>query len=284
MQLMVSVLSSLLLANISTSVMAEEKALPLAASVIVGLESYPDSEYSSMSRGAGFSIIWDDRRYNNGLKLDENYIRGRATYYHEKDSEKYDDDRYRNSMDAKLHYYRPFTSFGDQQQYIVSAHARVEGHYNSQQLEELEILAIAGLGLNRRFTDVNHYDLGFVLGAGYSEEEKDDDWPRQELGHGVDVLGRSGLGYFVEWNNAYTFTNSGVQITASYSHFSGEWAYDDNQFYKVDHLKFGVIVPLGNQNNLLHFATEYISRDYELDLIGFDDVLYRVGAEYIHYF
>ena len=232
MKLIMSVFSSLILANISIAVMAEEKALPLAASVIVGLESYPDSEYSSMSRGGGFSIIWDDRRYNNGLKLDEIYIRARATYYFEKDSEKYDNDRYRDSMDAKFHFYRPFTSFGDQQQYIVSAHTRVEGHYNSQQLEEFEILAIAGLGLNRRFTDVNHYDLGFVLGAGYSEEEKDDDWPRNEL----------------------------------------------------DHLKFGVIVPLGNQNNLLHFATEYVSRDYELDLIGFDDVLYRVGAEYIHYF
>ncbi|UJF22399.1 hypothetical protein [Shewanella sp. OMA3-2] len=257
---------------------------PFAMSVIAGLESYPDSEFSSLSRGMGMSFIWDELRYQNTLELNKNYFRARATYYYERDSELYDDDRFRDSMDAKIHYYRPLTVFGDQQQYLLSGHARYEGHYNSQQLEEFEQLAVAGLSLNRRFTAVNNYDLRFTAALGYSEEEKDDDWPRESGGFGVEALGRSGLGYFLEWDNRYTFSHSNVQIQASLSRFDGRWQYDDGKFYVVNKLTFGVIVPLGDENNLLHFVSQYIQRDYEQDLIGFDDVLYRVGAEYIHYF
>lgn len=45
-----------------------------------------------------------------------------------------------------------------------------------------------------------------------------------------------------------------------------------------------VVVPLSNKNNLLHFSSEVIKRDYEVDLLGFDDKLLRVSVEYVHYF
>ncbi|WP_076413303.1 hypothetical protein [Shewanella sp. UCD-KL12] len=269
---------------VATQALANTQQGPFALSVLAGLESYPDSESSAMSRGGGLSFIWDDLRYNNTYQLDKNYFRARGTYYYERDSEMYDEDRYRDSADLKINYQRPFASFGDTQEYLISFHGRYEGHYNSQQLEEFEQLAVAGLSLNSRFTDTNHYDLGLTLGLAYSEEEKDDDWPREEMGHGEDVLNRAGLGYFVEWSNAYTFAHSGVQLTAKVSRFDGLWAYDEGQFYTVDRLTFGVVTPLADENNLLHFMTQYISRDYELDLIGFDDTLYRVAVEYIHYF
>lgn len=257
---------------------------PYAISILAGLESYPDSESSSMSRGGGLSFIWDDLRYNNIHQLDTNYFRVRGTYYYERDSEKYDEDRFRDSADLKFNYQRPFTSFGEDQSYLLSFHGRYEGHYNSQQLEEFEQLVVAGLALNTRFTGTNHYDLGLTLGLAYSEEEKDDDWPREEMGHGEDVLNRAGFGYFFEWSNAYTFAHNGVQLTAKFSRYDGQWSYDTGQFYKVDRLTFGAVMPLANENNLLHFSTQYINRDYELDLLGFEDTLYRVAVEYVHYF
>ncbi|QFU25119.1 hypothetical protein FM038_000905 [Shewanella eurypsychrophilus] len=267
-----------------TQASQESSVNPYAISVLAGLESYPDSEASSMSRGGGLSFIWDDLRYNNVYQLDTNYFRVRGTYYYERDAEKYDEDRYRNSADLKLNYQRPFYSFGEEQEYLLSIHGRYEGHYNSQQLEEFEQLAVAGLAFNTRFSGTNHYDLGLILGLGYSEEEKDDDWPREEMGHGEDVLNRAGFGYFFEWSNAYTFAHSGVQLTAKFSRFDGNWSYDAGQFYKVDRLTLGAVVPLANENNLLHFSSQYITRDYELDLIGFEDTLYRVAVEYVHYF
>ncbi|EDQ02419.1 hypothetical protein [Shewanella benthica] len=77
-------------------------------------------------------------RYDNTYQLDSNYFRVRGTYYYELDSEKYDEDRFRNSADLKFNYQRPFASFGEAQKYLLSFHGRYEGHYNSQQLEELE--------------------------------------------------------------------------------------------------------------------------------------------------
>ncbi|SQH74710.1 conserved protein of unknown function [Shewanella benthica] len=237
-----------------------------------------------MSRGGGLSFIWDDLRYDNTYQLDSNYFRVRGTYYYELDSEKYDEDRFRNSADLKFNYQRPFASFGEAHEYLLSFHGRYEGHYNSQQLEELEQLIVAGLALNTRFNDVNHYDLGLTLGFAYSEEEKDDDWPREEMGHGEDVLNRAGFGYFFEWSNAYTFAHSGVQLMAKLSRYDGNWSYDKGQFYTVDRLTFSAVIPLADENNLLHFTSQYINRDYELDLLGFKDTLYRVAVEYIHYF
>lgn len=257
---------------------------PYAMSLIAGLEAYPDSEYSSMSRGGGISFIWDDLRYNNVYQLDKNYFRVRATYYYERDPEKYDEDRYRNSMDFRFNYQRPFMTLGSHDDYLLSFHGRYEGHYNSQQLEEFEQLAVAGLSIHRRFGGQNHYDLGLTLGLGYSEEEKDDDWPREEMGHGEEALNRAGLGYFFEWNNRYTFAQSGVQLAAMWSRFDGQWAYDADKFYTMDRLTLEVVTPLGDHNNLLHFMTQYISRDYEVDLLGFEDTLYRVAVEYVHYF
>lgn len=268
----------------SVPAVAQSEGSPYAMSVIAGLESYPDSEYSSMSRGVGVSFIWDDLRYNNSYQLDNNYFRVRGTYYYERDPEKYDEDRYRNSMDLRLQYQRPFMALGESQAYILSFMARYEGHYNSQQLEEFEQLALAGLSLNRRFSGVNHYDLGLTLALGYSEEEKDDDWPREEMGRGEEELNRAGLGYFFEWSNKYTFAHSGVQLGAKWSRFDGQWAYEADKFYTMDRLTLELVTPLGDQNNLLHFMTQYISRDYEVDLLGFDDTLYRVAIEYVRYF
>ncbi|CAM4072067.1 hypothetical protein [Shewanella aquimarina] len=268
----------------SFSAFADSDNSPYAMSLIAGLESYPDSEFSSMSRGGGLSFIWDDLRYNNVYQLDTNYFRVRGTYYYERDSEKYDEDRFRNSMDLRFNYQRPFATLGAQQDYLLSFHGRYEGHYNSQQLEEFEQLAVAGLSLNRRFSDVNHYDLGLTLGLGYSEEEKDDDWPREEMGRGEEDLNRAGFGYFFEWSNKYTFAHTGVQLGAKWSRFDGQWSYDADKFYTMDRLTLEVIMPLANQNNLLHFTTQYISRDYEVDLLGFEDTLYRVAVEYVHYF
>ncbi|MGE6650366.1 hypothetical protein ACQKE0_13910 [Shewanella colwelliana] len=277
-------LASLLVAGLSTTAFASTEQSPFAASIIAGLESYPDSEFSSMSRGGGISLIWDDLRYNNSYQLDQNYFRVRGTYYYERDSEKYDEDRFRNSADLKFNYQRPFTSFGQDNEYLLSIHARYEGHYNSQQLEEFEQLAVAGLSLDRRFGQNNFYDVGIILGLAYSHEEKDDDWPREEMGQGEEMLGRQGMGYFFEWKNSYTFGHTGVQLIANYSRYDGRWAYDADKFYTMDRVTFGVVTPLANENNLLHFTTQYISRDYEVDLLGFEDTLYRVAVEYVHYF
>lgn len=264
--------------------LAQAEDSPWAASLIAGLESYPDSEFSSMSRGGGISLIWDDLRYDNTYQLNQNYVRARATYYVERDSEKYDNDRYRDSMDLRASYQRPFATFGQDDTYLVSLHGRYEGHYNSQQLEEYEQLAVVGLSLNRRFSDVNHYDLGLIAGVGYSEEEKDDDWPREEMGRGEETLNRTGFGYLLEWSNQYTFAHSGVQLGVKLTHFDGNWHYDAGQFYTMDRFTVEVVTPLANANNLLHFTSQYISRDYELDLLGFEDTLYRVAVEYVHYF
>jgi hypothetical protein len=253
-------------------------------SLLAGLESYPDSEHSSMSRGAGVSFIRNDLKYDQRLELDNDYLQMRFTYYYELDSEKYDIDRIRNSGDLKLHYTKPVAEFGNHNQYLVSLHSRYEGNYNSQQLEEFEQLALAGVRVDRRFSDINHYDLSFTAGVGYSEEEKDDDWPRNELGLGTDVLHRAGFGYLVELDNRYTFTHSGVQLALKVSHFDGRWYYDNHQFYTVDKLEFHVVAPLSNQLNLLHFTSQYIHRDYELELLGFKDTLFQVGVEYLHYF
>ncbi|QYJ97496.1 hypothetical protein K0J45_18675 [Shewanella alkalitolerans] len=269
---------------LSFPALADSDNSPFAMSLIAGLESYPDSEFSSMSRGGGLSFIWDDLRYDNVYQLDNNYFRVRGTYYYERDSEKYDEDRFRNSMDLRFNYQRPFARLGEQQDYLLSFHGRYEGHYNSQQLEEFEQLAVAGLSLNRRFGNVNHYDLGLTLGLGYSEEEKDDDWPREEMGRTEEELNRAGFGYFFEWSNKYTFAHTGVQLGAKWSRFDGQWGYDADKFYTMDRLTLEVIMPLANQNNLLHFTTQYISRDYEVDLLGFEDTLYRVAVEYVHYF
>lgn len=267
---------------------AEEQApvtqSPFGMSVLVGLEAYPDSPYSSLSRGTGLAFIWDDLGYQNAAQLGHNYIRAHVTYYRERDSEQYDIDRFRNSGAVNVSFQRPFKALGEQDDYLLGVYARYDGHYNHQQLEEFETLAITGLSLNKRFSNVNNYDFGLIAGLAYSEEEKDDDWPREVMGHGTDVLGRSGLGYYLEWKNAYTFAHNGVQLSASLSRYDGRWNYDDGQFYVVDNLQFGIIVPLSDSKNLFRLTTEYISRDYELDLLGFEDVLYRVGIEYIHYF
>jgi hypothetical protein len=253
-------------------------------SLLAGLESYPDSEHSSMSRGIGISLIRNDLKYDQAMSLENDYLQMRFTYYYELDSEKYDIDRFRNSGDLKLHYTKPVAEFGNEDQYLVSIHGRYEGHYNSQQLEEFEQLALAGVRVDRRFSDINHYDLSFTAGVAYSEEEKDDDWPRNELGLGTDVLHREGFGYLVEVDNRYTFTQSGVQLALKISRFDGRWHYDNQKFYTADKLEFHVVTPLSNQLNLLHFTSQYIHRDYELELLGFKDTLFRVRVEYLHYF
>lgn len=263
---------------------------PFAISAILGAEAYEDSPNSSLSRGMGISFVWDDLKYDSPYKLNRHYVQAKATYYYEKDAEHYDSDRYRNSGDFKFNYQHPLTSFDDgdpsnNDTYIISLLGRYEGHYNSQQLEEFEQLAIAGLALNRRFTGSNHYDLGLRIGLAYSEEEKDDDWPREHMGiENETLLNRAGFGYYVEWQNRYTYGHSGLQLIADYSRYDGRWQYDAGQFYTVNRLSFGVITPLADQNNLLHFMTQYINRDYEVELLGFEDTLYRVAAEYVHYF
>ncbi|MBB1268833.1 hypothetical protein [Shewanella sp. SR44-3] len=257
---------------------------PLGLSLLMGMESYLDSPHSSLSRGAGVSFIWDEMRDPSSFKIGQGVIQTRFTYYYEKDSEVYDIDRFRSSGDAKFIYQVPFAHLGAHHDYLLSFQGRYEGHYNSQQLEEFEQLALAGLALERRFSDINHFDVGLILAAGFSEEEKDDDWPREQLGHDTDVLGRSGFGLYMELNNSYTFSHTGVQLQGSISRYAGHWFYDDNQFYEVNKFNVRVIVPLANQNNLLRFSGQIIAREYELDLIGFKDTLYRAGIEYLHYF
>jgi hypothetical protein len=264
--------------------LTDTQAKPFGLSLLMGMESYLDSPHSSLSRGAGISFIWDDMRDPSAFKIGQGVIQTRFTYYYEKDSEVYDIDRFRSSGDAQFIYQAPFAHLGEQNGYLLSFQGRYEGHYNSQQLEEFEQLALVGLALDRRFSDINHYDVGFILAAGFSEEEKDDDWPREQLGHGTDVLGRSGFGLYMELNNGYTFSHTGVQLQGSISRYAGHWFYDNNQFYEVNKFNFRVIVPLANQNNLLRFSGQIISREYELDLVGFKDTLYRGGIEYLHYF
>lgn len=270
--------------GLSFYVNAEQVNSPLAASLISGMEAYEDSPDSSLSKGVGISLIWDDLRYDHTYKLNKNYFRARGTYYYEKDSEKYDEDRYRDSMDFKLRYQRPFMTFNNDDDYTLSAFGHYAGHYNSQQLEEFEQLAVGGLALNKRFGDTHHYDLGVTLGLAFSEEEKDDDWPRESQGISEEELNRRGFGYYFELNNSYTFSHTGVQLSLNYSHYDGLWKYEDNKSYTFNKVNFGVVIPLANRDNLLHFATEYIDRKSEQDLIGFDDILYRVHAEYVHYF
>ncbi|EDQ02421.1 hypothetical protein [Shewanella benthica] len=71
---------------------------------------------------------------------------------------------------------------------------------------------------------------------------------------------------------------------AKLSRYDGNGSYDKGQFYTVDRFTFSAVIPLADENNLLHFTSQYINRDYELDLLGFKDTLYRVAVEYIHYF
>jgi hypothetical protein len=257
---------------------------PFGLSLLLGMESYLDSPHSSLSRGAGLSFIWDEMRDPSRFDIGQHLLQTRFTYYYEKDSEVYDIDRFRSSGDTKFIYQSPFARLGTSEQYLLSFQARYEGHYNSQQLEEFEQLALLGLAVNRRFSDINHYDVGLVLATGFSEEEKDDDWPREQLGHDTDVLGRSGFGLYMEVSNGYTFSHTGVQLQASISRYAGHWSYGDNQFYEVNKFNVKVIVPLANQHNLLRFSGQIIAREYELDLIGFKDSLYRAGVEYLHYF
>lgn len=87
---------------------------------------------------------------------------------------------------------------------------------------------------------------------------------------------REGFGYLVELDNRYTFTHSGAQLALIVSHFDGRWHYDNHQFYTADKLEFHVVIPLSNQLNLLYFTSQYIHRDYELELLGFKDTLFRV--------
>ncbi len=274
----------------STNKPVTDSSSPFAISVIFGAEAYEDSPHSSLSRGIGITFIWDNLKYNTPYEMNRHYVQTRATYYYEKDSEHYDSDRYRNSGDFKFNYQRTFTRFGGangspNNAYIVSLLGRYEGHYNSQQLEEFEQLAIAGLALNRRFPGTNYYDLSLRLGLGYSEEEKDDDWPREHQGiEDETLLSRTGFGYYVEWQNHYTYAHNGLQLIADYSRYDGRWQYDAGQFYTVNRFSFGVVAPLADQNNLLHFKTQYITRDYEVELLGFEDTLYRIAAEYVHYF
>lgn len=257
---------------------------PFGLSLLAGMESYLDSPHSSLSRGAGISFIWDEMRDPSKLELGQGLIQAHFTYYYEKDSEVYDIDRFRSSGNTKLIFQAPFMHLGDHQEYLLSVQGRYEGHYNSQQLEEFEQLALVGLALNRRFSGVNHYDLGLVLATGFSEEEKDDDWPREQLGHGTDVLGRSGFGLYMELSNSYTFSHTGVQLQALISRYAGHWFYGTNQFYEVNTFNLGVLVPLTNQHNVLRLSSQSIAREYELDLVGFKDTLYRASIEYIHYF
>ncbi len=283
---MKSLLLSAIIATsfLSGQVNAETTDSPYAVSVISAMEAYEDSPDSSLSKGVGLSLIWDDLRYDKTYKLDKNYFRVRGTYYFESDSEKYDEDRYRNSMDLKFHYQRPFMNMNGNIDHTLSFVGRLEGHYNSQQLEEFEVLAVAGIGLNNRYGTENFYDLGLTLGLAYSEEEKDDDWPRESQGITEEELNRKGYGYYFAWSNRYTFSHTGVQLSLEYSRYDGLWGYDGNKSYTFNRLNMGVIVPLSNNNNLLHFMTQYIDRESEQDLIGFDDVLYRVAVEYVHYF
>lgn len=280
------IISSLSLAALftTTSLIADDSANPMGISITTGIEAYEDSPSSSLSKGHGLSFIWDDLRYDQAYLANKSYIRARATYVYESDAERYDDDRYRHSGDVYFSYQRGISTFGQDDAYVLGIHGRFDGHYNSQQLEEFEQQATVGLAINRRFDDVNPYDMGFIVGLAYNEEEKDDDWPREELGHGEDVLNRSGYGYYFEWDNRYTFSHTGVQLFLKYSRYDGDWGYDSDQFYEKDTLSFGIAAPLANKNNIFKFTTTYIKRDYELDLIGFDDTLYRVDMSYIHYF
>jgi len=175
-------------------------------------------------------------------------------------------------------------SLNNDDDFTLSVMGHYAGHYNSQQLEEFEQLAVGGLALNKRFGNTHNYDIGVTLGLAFSEEEKDDDWPRESQGIGEEELNRRGFGYYFELKNRYTFSHTGVQLSLNYSRYDGQWKYEDNKSYAFNKLNLGVVVPLANQDNLLHFATEYIDRTSEKDLIGFDDVLYRVHVEYVHYF
>ncbi|MCL1050913.1 hypothetical protein L2755_14940 [Shewanella abyssi] len=269
---------------LSGQVSAAESDSPFAISIVSGMETYEDSPDSSLSKGVGLSLIWDDLRYDQTYKLDKNYFRVRGTYYYESNSENYDEDRYRDSMDMKFHYQRPFMNINDNANHTLSFFGHYEGHYNSQQLEEFEQLAVVGLGLNNRYGEVNHYDLGLTLGVAYSEEEKDDDWPREYKGITEDELNRRGFGYYFSWTNRYTFGHTGVQLAFDYNRYDGLWNYQDGKSYKFNRINMSVVVPLANNNNLLHFISQYIDRKSEQDLIGFDDVLYRVAVEYVHYF
>lgn len=269
---------------LSGQVSASESDSPFAVSIVSGMETYEDSPDSSLSKGIGLSLIWDDLRYDQTYKLDKNYFRVRGTYYYESNSENYDEDRYRDSMDMKFHYQRPFMNINDNANHTLSFIGHYEGHYNSQQLEEFEQLAVVGLGLNNRYGEVNYYDLGLSLGVAYSEEEKDDDWPRESQGITEDELNRRGYGYYFSWTNRYTFGHTGVQLAFDYNRYDGQWNYQDGKSYKFNRINMSVVVPLANNNNLLHFISQYIDRKSEQDLIGFDDVIYRVAVEYVHYF
>ncbi|MEC4727984.1 hypothetical protein HWQ46_20825 [Shewanella sp. D64] len=276
--------AALVLIYCSNFANAQETDSPMAISLLSGIEAYEDSPHSSLSKGVGISFIWDDLKYDQKYQVGEHYVRARGTYYYEKDSEKYDEDRYRDSMDGKLHYQYPFMSINDNEDFTLSVFGHYEGHYNSQQLEEFEHLAASGLAINNRFGDLNYYDVGFSLGLAYSAEEKDDDWPREEQGISEDELNRSGFGYYFQWENSYTFSHTGVQLAFNYRRYDGLWKYDDNKSYTFNDIAFSVVIPLANQHNLLRFQTQYIDRESEQDLIGFEDTLYRASVEYIHYF
>ena len=240
---------------------------------------YEDSPDHAVSRGIGLSLIWDDRGYDETYALGVNYFHIRGTFFHEHDSEVYDDERDSGSASFKFNYQRAFTRLSDADDFTLSYMAKYEYDYNTHQLEEFEHLAVTGLVLNRRSGKVNPYDLGLTVGLAYSEEEKDDDQPRAVQVVDRHQLNRRGFGYFFEWSNRYTFTDTGVQLSLAYRRYDGLWAYDDSKSYAFDRITAGVGMPIADQRIFLHVSGQYISRHSERDLIGFDDTLYRFTAE-----
>lgn len=59
---------------------AAEASSPVAISLLSGIEAYEDSPHSSLSKGVGISVIWDDLKYDQKYQVGQHYIRARGTY------------------------------------------------------------------------------------------------------------------------------------------------------------------------------------------------------------
>lgn len=177
----------------------------------------------------------------------------------------------------------PFRALGQGNgPWLVAWLADLEYEKNSQQLEEFEYMAALGPALVRRFGNDTSVDMVLGLSMACNEEEKDDDWPRENFDIGRDKLNRRGCGQYLQWKSRITLPTA-TEFGVSLDYYEGTLSYGD-QYYRRERANLYMHVPLTRRHHHLRLTVTITDRDAEIDFTGFDDRLRQASLQYIYRF
>ena len=257
------------------------------ASVYIGLatgvEGYAESDHNSYTANRELILGWRGRKWSAPARQGVTDVHARVVQAEDKDPEKSDSERYRDSTRWFADVVRPFHALSSgPRPWLLAAWGWLEGAENHQQLEEREYMGAAGLGLDKRIGTGGQWDIRAGLALACNEEEKDDDWPRENFDIGRDQLGRRGCGWFGRWNNQVRLP-TGTVLGAKLDYYDGRFDYG-TQDYRRGRAELYMRVPLVSPSHMLRVSGRTIRRHAELDLLGFEDQLNQVGLAYWYRF